>query len=212
MLEIGAIAITMLSLIIWIFLLTFWGNFWRCDQRLAPSEPPTSDGQPWPDVTVLIPARDEADVLPQSLPSLLQQDYAGSVQILLTDDQSRDGTGHVAQAIATELQATERLQVIPGQPLPVGWSGKLWAIEQGWQRVQQQTTLPDYLLLTDADIIHSPQILAQLVHKAETEQLALVSLMVRLRCDSSWEKLLIPPPLSSFSKTLSLSVGQQSPS
>ena len=199
---IWAIGITLLSVTIWLFLLSGWGNFWRCDQQLPALATVRSElaTMVQPAVTVIIPARDEADVLPESLPSLLQQQYDGRLTILLIDDQSTDHTGGVAQAIATEAGATERLTVLPGQPLPPGWSGKLWAVEQGWQQVQQQANPPEYLLLTDADIVHSPEIIARLVHKAESERLAMVSLMVQLRCQSAWEKILIPAFVFFFQK------------
>ena len=199
---IWAIGITLLSVTIWLFLLSGWGNFWRCDQQLPALATVRSElaTMVQPSVTVIIPARDEADVLPESLPSLLQQQYDGRLTILLIDDQSTDHTGGVAQAIATEAGATERLTVLPGQPLPPGWSGKLWAVEQGWQQVQQQANPPEYLLLTDADIVHSPEIIARLVHKAESERLAMVSLMVQLRCQSAWEKILIPAFVFFFQK------------
>lgn len=186
-----------LSLLIWVFLLLTWGNFWRCDQFLANS---VTNLAVYPSVAVIIPARDEADVLDQSLPSLLQQDYPGKLRVILIDDQSTDGTGQVAQTVAAKLGKTERLQVIAGQPLPVGWSGKLWAVEQGWRQIQQSDAPPDYVLLTDADIAHGDQTLKQLVHKAETETLALVSLMVMLRCESGWEKFLIPAFIFFFQK------------
>jgi hopene-associated glycosyltransferase HpnB len=186
-----------LSLLIWVFLLLTWGNFWRCDQFLANS---VTNLAVYPSVAVIIPARDEADVLDQSLPSLLQQDYPGKLRVILIDDQSTDGTGQVAQTVAAKLGKTERLQVIAGQPLPVGWSGKLWAVEQGWRQIQQSDSPPDYVLLTDADIAHGDQTLKELVHKAETEKLALVSLMVMLRCESGWEKFLIPAFIFFFQK------------
>lgn len=186
-----------LSLLIWLFLLVGWGNFWRCDQFL---EKNFRDLDAYPSVAVLVPARDEADMLGQSLPSLLRQDYGGELRVILIDDQSTDGTGQVAQAVAARLGQSERLQVMAGQPLPGGWSGKLWAVEQGWRQIQLMDPPPDYLLLTDADIAHGDQTLKRLVNKAETENLALVSLMVMLRCDSGWEKFLIPAFIFFFQK------------
>jgi hopene-associated glycosyltransferase HpnB len=174
-----------------------WGNFWRCDQFLQTTAALTS---PYPRVTVIVPARDEADVLDRSLPSLLQQEYPGELRVILIDDQSQDGTGAVAEAIAAQLGQSERLEVIAGQPLPMGWSGKLWAVEQGWRRIQQRDVPPDYVLLTDADIAHGDQTLKQLVQKAEKEGLALTSLMVMLRCESFWEKFLIPAFIFFFQK------------
>jgi hopene-associated glycosyltransferase HpnB len=186
-----------LSLLIWVFLLLGWGNFWRCDQFLGNE---AGELASYPAVTVIVPARDEADVLDHSLPSILKQNYPGELRVILVDDQSTDGTGDVAQAVAARLGQTDRLQVIMGQPLSPGWSGKLWAVEQGWRHLQQQDSPPDYLLLTDADIAHGGQTIKQLVSKAEAENLALVSLMVMLRCDSTWEKFLIPAFIFFFQK------------
>ncbi|MEB3229233.1 MAG: glycosyltransferase [Synechocystis sp.] len=191
------LALTTLSLMIWVFLLLAWGGFWRCNQFLPHQ---STDLPAYPAITVIVPARDEADVLDRSLSSLLQQDYPGKLRVILVDDQSSDGTGQVAQAIAAQLGQAERLTVITGQPLPGGWSGKLWAVEQGWRHIQQGEATSDYVLLTDADIAHGDQTLKQLVQKAETENLALVSLMVMLRCESGWEKFLIPAFIFFFQK------------
>jgi len=188
--------VTALSLVIWLFLLIFWGNFWRADKFLTQGMTLNS----YPIVCAIIPARNEAEILPQSLPSLLQQDYPGQFSIILIDDQSGDRTGEIAQALAEKKDKQEQLTVITGQPLPPGWSGKLWAMEQGIQASYQQKKLPDYFLFTDADIQHHPQNLRELVTKAEQEHLALTSLMVLLRCQSFWEKLLIPAFVFFFQK------------
>jgi hopene-associated glycosyltransferase HpnB len=192
------LGITVLSLIIWMVLLLGWGRFWRCDQRLAITEPESLSS--WPAVCVIIPARDEASLLPETLRSLLLQDYPGPWQIILIDDQSRDGTPTVAWETAISLGKSDRLQILAGQPLPPGWSGKLWAVEQGIQAASQQAQPAEYLLLTDADISHSPSNLRQLVSKAISEQLDLVSLMVLLRCTSFWERFLIPAFVFFFQK------------
>ncbi len=200
----GAIGLGLvsLSLAIWVGLVGFWGRFWWADQRLDPASSLASSlapetgardpGEPYPTVWVVIPARNEADVLPQTLPSLLSQDYSGELAIILVDDQSTDGTAALAQQVAQQVNQAERLTVISGAPLPAGWTGKLWAMEQGVRYAQQQARQPQYLLFSDADIEHSPTNLRQLVAKAEGEGLDLTSLMVRLRCESVWEKLLIP--------------------
>ena len=189
--------IATLSLIIWIFLLLFWGQFWQANQRL---EINNIDLPNYPTVCPIIPARNEADVLPISLKSLLSQDYSGQFSIILIDDQSTDKTGEIAQNIANHLNQSDRLNIISGKPLPVGWSGKLWAIEQGIQSVKNQGLSPDYFLFTDADIEHHATNLKELVNKAEKENLALTSLMVLLRCDSFWEKFLIPAFVFFFQK------------
>lgn len=191
------LSVTSLSLAIWLFLLLFWGQFWRADQRL---ENPSTTLPHYPTVCAVIPARNEADVLPISLKSLLTQDYAGQFSIVLIDDQSTDKTGEVAQAIAKDLGKSEKLTVISGQALPPGWSGKLWAMEQGVQSVTKKGLNPDYFLFTDADIEHHASNLQELVNKAEQEQLALTSLMVLLRCESFWEQFLIPAFVFFFQK------------
>ncbi len=185
-----------LSLAIWVVLVGFWGRFWWADQRLdgaAPGpDPALAQGKNYPSVWAVIPARNEADVLPQTLLSLLKQDYPGAFAVVLVDDQSTDGTATVARQVAQQANQTSRLTVISGEPLAPGWTGKLWAMEQGARYAQGQPHPPDYLLFSDADIEHSPTNLRQLVAKAEAEALDLTSLMVRLRCESPWEKLLIP--------------------
>ena len=191
------LTIATLSLIIWIFLLLFWGQFWQANQRL---EINNIDLTSYPSVCAIIPARNEADVLPVSLKSLLNQDYSGQFSIILIDDQSTDKTGEVAQEIANHLNQSDRLKVIQGKPLPIGWSGKLWAMEQGIQTAKNQGLSTDYFLFTDADIEHHSTNLKELVTKAENENLALTSLMVLLRCDSFWEKFLIPAFVFFFQK------------
>jgi hopene-associated glycosyltransferase HpnB len=189
-----------LSSLSWIYLLAFRGQFWRCNQQLKFSS--TASLAQWPSISAIIPARDEASMLPQSLKGLLNQQYPGPLSILLVDDQSTDGTADVARQTAQITQSNIPLQIITTNPLPTGWSGKLWAVHQGIQSILQNTAqpLPDYFLLTDADILHDPNNLKQLVLKAEQEHLNLVSLMVLLRCQSFWEKLLIPAFVFFFQK------------
>ncbi len=213
--------ITLISLLIWLFLLLFWGNFWKADQRLEHPEPPDDALETWPSVWVVIPARNEAEVLPVSLRSHLTQTYPGDHHILLVDDQSTDRTKDVARQVAAELNQSPRLTVLEGKPLPPGWTGKLWAMEQGYRWLQEMTSRSlspremarerdvqgsatqvnqptqnagnvDYVLFTDADIAHGENLLKSLVLKAEREQLDLTSLMVQLRRDTFWETLLIP--------------------
>lgn len=193
------LSISLLSALIWVGLLLFRGQFWRANQVLD-STPSTLDLQEWPSVCAIVPARNEAEVLPQSLRSLLQQTYPGSFKILLVDDQSTDGTGEIAQAIATDLDQQFQLQVIQTTPLPPGWSGKLWAMHQGIETVLAEAVQPTYFLLTDADIRHDANSLLSLVTKAESEQRDMVSLMVLLRCQSVWEQLLIPAFVFFFQK------------
>jgi hopene-associated glycosyltransferase HpnB len=171
---------------IWIYLLFFRGSFWRLPYRPAPLAASVAARS----VVAVIPARDEAAAIARSVASLLAQDYRGGLHIVVVDDQSSDGTAEIARAAATAANASNRLTVCSGEPVPSGWTGKLWAVHQGVEAAGRWQ--PDYLLLTDADIVHGPENLRELVSRCETEGYDLVSLMVRLNCRSLWEKLLIP--------------------
>ncbi len=179
-----------LAVVIWVGLLTAWGQFWRADQRLDSRDMP--DPPNWPRVAVVIPARNEAALIGTAMRSHLTQSYPGEVSVVLVDDQSTDGTAAIAQQAATALGQADQLTVLPGTTLPGGWAGKLWALDQGFRHLQQQPNLPDYVLFTDADIEHDVASVQRLVTQAAAHQLDLVSLMVQLRCQSFWEKLLIP--------------------
>lgn len=173
------------SLAAWGFLLLGQGFFWRTDQRLPPREAPS----PWPSVAVVVPARDEAEMLPISLPSLLAQDYPGRAEIFLVDDSSTDGTGALARELADRFGGLPLTVVSPPEPEP-GWTGKLWALRHGIELAREER--PDYLLLTDADIAHEPDSLRELVAAARTNGLDLVSQMARLRVATAWERLIVP--------------------
>ncbi|MBD2725894.1 glycosyltransferase [Nostoc sp. FACHB-892] len=189
------LGLMLLSLTIWLGLLCFWGQFWRTDQQLEVTE---TQLQSLPMVCAVVPARNEAQLLPTTLRSLLLQDYPGSFNVFLVDDRSTDGTANFAEKVAHAVGKPQQLHIISGEALPSGWSGKLWAVEQGINSASKFT--PDYFLLTDADIEHDPGNLRRLVAKAVQEDLDLVSVMVRLRCESFWEKLLIPAFVFFFQK------------
>jgi hopene-associated glycosyltransferase HpnB len=181
--------IAALAAAIWLYLVFARGGFWLCSERDG-SGPPTLPS--WPSVAVVIPARNEADGIAQTVESLLRQDYAGTLTVILVDDDSDDGTADIARRSAAELNASQRLQIIDGQPLPRGWTGKLWAVKQGVAAAQAATDPPDYILLSDADIVYAPDVLAGLVARAVSNKLVLTSLMVKLRCESFAERSLIP--------------------
>ncbi len=191
------LGLLILSLVIWLYLLGLRGGFWLSNQRIAENQAEITE---YPSVCAIIPARNEADVLPISLKSLLTQEYTGQFSIILVDDQSEDNTGKVAREIAQELDQSSRLNVILGQPLPQGWTGKLWAMQQGIQSTSDLSFKPQYLLFTDADIYHHSTNLKELVNHAEKHHLDLTSLMVKLRCESFWEKFLIPAFVFFFEK------------
>ena len=190
--------IAALALAAWIYLVFFHGFFWRADQRLPASTP---GPDPWPDVAAVIPARDEAAVIGGAVESLLRQDYAGEMRVVVVDDGSQDGTAEAARAAAQGREAADRLTLVAAPPLPEGWSGKLWAVHNGIAAVPANRR---YLLLTDADIVHAPDAVRRLVAKAESGPadggFDLVSLMVKLHCASFAERLLIPAFVFFFQK------------
>lgn len=156
---------------------------WRNREKLDAGNPDSESATPGTDlsdITVLIPARDEAEVVGRNLAALKQKGHG--LRVLLVDDNSEDGTAELARAVGLE-----NLNIISGQPLPEGWTGKLWALEQG----QSQVNTP-MLLLLDADIQLKPGTITALRDKMINEQRQLVSLMVWLRMCSFWEKLLMP--------------------
>lgn len=175
-----------LAAVVWTALLGFHGRFWQKGPILSPRA--ASKGAP--PVCVVVPARDEADSIETCVASLLSQDYAGDFRVVLTDDGSEDGTGALAWALPDR---EGRLTVLDGRPRPEGWSGKLWAVEQGVARtLADRPGQEGYIFLTDADIAHDPAHVATLVEKAEREGLDMVSEMVELNCDSVAEKALVP--------------------
>jgi hopene-associated glycosyltransferase HpnB len=178
--------IAALSLVIWVYMLVGRGMFWLARERDDRNEPP--DPMLFPPVCAVVPARNEADVIATAIGALLAQDYPGPFRIVLVDDDSEDGTGAIARA----LDASGRLEVITGAPLPPGWTGKLWAMAQGVAHAESLEPKPELLLLTDADIAHSRDNLRRLAARAEAGKLTLVSLMAKLRCDTFAEKMLIP--------------------
>jgi hopene-associated glycosyltransferase HpnB len=188
MIVVGSIALA-----IWCYLLTARGGFWRCAERddwePKPLEPKPLN--PWPRVAAVVPARNEADGIGECVAALLGQDYPGPWMVILVDDDSSDGTADIARRTAVG-NAGARLRIVTGQGLPAGWTGKLWAVKQGIDAAMALPQPPDFLLLTDADIVHAPDSLRRLVARAEEKHLALTSLMVKLRCESFAERVSVP--------------------
>jgi hopene-associated glycosyltransferase HpnB len=177
---IALVALGLASLAGWAGVLLGTARAWDL-RPVAEDEPSPPDPADWPSVAVLVPARNEAPVLPATLPALLGQDYPGAWHLLVVDDRSTDATGEVVRRSGARH--------VPGTELPPGWVGKVWALEQGRAVAGE----PDYYLLTDADIRHTPGSLRRLVAESEARGLVLNSRMARLHCQSAAEKLLIPP-------------------
>ncbi len=184
--------LALLSLTIWLFLWLFHGRFWQSDQMLNLN---SINNKP-PSVACVIPARDEAESIGRTVRSLLDQDYAGNLSIIVVDDNSVDGTAEAAREAAIDQDEEKRLRIIDGALLEDGWVGKMWAVNQGVAAVKNA----EYILLTDADIDHAPENVMRLVAKAQDGGFGLVSLMVKLRCRSVWERLLIPAFVYFFQK------------
>ena len=181
------IALGTLSLLIWVYLIGAHGRFWQIRRYLLPQ---AIAGEAPVRVAVVVPARDEAALVGRSLTSLLNQAGGHSIHVFLVDDASSDGTAEAAREAARQAGKPDHLTVIPGRSLEPGWSGKLWAVQQGVENARG--TNPDFLLLTDADIAHAPDNIASLVHMAQSRALDMVSVMVKLHCRAFAEKALIP--------------------
>ncbi len=192
--------------ITWAYLLAGHGGYWRTDQRLPPAG---GDPAAWPSVTAVVPARNEAAALPDTLPTLLAQDYPGAFRVVLVDDDSSDQTSEVAldigreaaargglggpppeasTALGREAAGRERLCIVPGRRTPPGWAGKVWAMEQGVRAAGEVR----YVLFTDADIGYAPGTVTALVRAAEGDDRGIVSQMALLRAGTLWERLLVP--------------------
>jgi len=181
-----------IPLAIWIYLFLARGNFWQLREDTL--EPKVLGN--WPSVVAVVPARNEAATISQTLLSLLRQDYPGGFSIIIVDDHSEDGTAALAQKVANESGASRRVKIHSAAPLAPGWTGKLWALNEGVRLATNQS--PEFLWFTDADIEHAPDTLRRLVSRAETESLDLASLMVLLQAKTIPERLLIPPFLYFF--------------
>ena len=175
--------------VVWAYLVIGHGGYWRTSQRLPPAArlPMVA----WPVVVAVIPARNEAALLPAVLPTLLGQDYPGALTVILVDDCSSDGTAEVAAELGRAAGRPGRcLRVIRGAPLEPGWAGKVWAMAQGLAAAGEGA--PRYVLFTDADIAWEEGALRDLVRAAEEDVRDLVSQMALLRTATRWERVVVP--------------------
>lgn len=171
-------ALAGLSALIWLIILILPSGPWRNREVLEANKSLIENDLS--DLTVLIPARNEEAVIEQTLQSVLKQ--GKGLHILLVDDDSEDHTAHIAQ-----MAGGDSLRVLSGDPLPAGWSGKLWALQQGWQEVGTR-----YLLLLDADIELVEGIVPALLKKLTEQERQFVSLMAMPSMEGTWEKLFMP--------------------
>jgi hopene-associated glycosyltransferase HpnB len=196
--NVWALGIAATSLGGWVILALGRGNFWRAEaeEDLAGDAVARRQGR----VEAVVPARNEEKTIGRALRSLLDQTYAGPLAITVIDDGSSDATAAEARAAIAARPAGPRVDVVAGRPLLAPWTGKVNALDTGVASARESRGLPDYWLFTDADIAHHPDNVAELVAKMERDQLDLVSLMVRLRCESAWERLLVPAFIFFFRK------------
>ncbi len=181
-----------IPLAIWVYLLVARGYFWRVSEdSFGPKRL-----EDWPRVVAIVPARNEARTISEAVSSLAKQDYPGEFSIIVIDDHSEDGTAALAQQAANEFGASQRVKIHVASPLAPGWTGKLWALNEGIQFATNYSA--EFFWFTDADIEHAPDTLRRLVSRAEKESLDLVSLMVLLQAKTLPERLLIPPFLYFF--------------
>jgi len=193
------LALTLASLAGWATLLFARGKFWNAPVD-AHVHAMVSGVTAWPRVEAIVPARNEAETIGVSIATLVAQQYAGDMRVTLVDDASNDGTAVLAQTAAFRVARCNRLTVVRSRALESPWTGKLNALETGVRHVLATRGAPAYWLFTDADIAHDAANVAALVAKARYGDFGLVSLMVRLRCESAWEALLVPAFVFFFQK------------
>jgi len=187
---------TTLSCFIWVYLIAFNGAFWLADEELEDKS--GEKEATFPPVVGVIPARNEAETIGVVVENHLATDYPGDFSLVVVDDQSADGTGDIVNALGKG--AKRPLHVVPGKPLPEGWSGKLWAVHNGLKAAKALAPDAAYVLLTDADILHAPGTLQRLVTKAMREKRVLVSVMAHLDARGFWGSLLMPAFIFFFQK------------
>ena len=184
--------LAILPLAVWLYLFFARGNFWQLHEE----DVEATRLKQWPRVVAIVPARNEAETIGRAVTSLAKQDYPGEFLTIVVDDHSDDGTADLAGKAAEECNASGRISIHRASELPTGWTGKVWATNEGIAEAARRA--PDYFWLTDADIAHAPDTLRRLVSQAERASLDLTSLMVFLRVQTFPERLLIPAFLYFF--------------
>jgi hopene-associated glycosyltransferase HpnB len=179
-------SIAALTAATWSYLVLARGSFWHAKS----ANPDARDQAEFlGGVVAVVPARNEAELIGPVVASLLTQTVA--MPVLLVDDESTDGTADVARRVAEKAGKADALTVIRSKPVPAGWTGKLWSMHQGIEYARARGINPAWLMLTDADVLHGPETVANLALIAQAHY-NLVSFMVKLSCESVPEKLLVP--------------------
>jgi len=199
-----------ITLGIWLHLFFGRGWFWRVGKLDADREPLETPGE-WPQVMAVVPARNEEETIGRAVAGLVKQNYPGAFFVVVVDDHSEDATAGIAQQVADESGVGERVRIVSASALAEGWTGKLWALNEGvfnggvtmsgasGTEVPAATPeVPTYYWFTDADVEHAPDTLRRLVVRAERDKLELASLMVLLQAKTLPERALIPAFLYFF--------------
>ena len=187
--------IAVLALCVWVYLTVMHGRFWWF-RGYVDEDGSRKTLERWPRVVAIVPARNEAETIGQTIDSLTKQNYKGEFSVVVVDDHSDDGTAKIARNAAQQNRAAERLEIHAAAELPAGWTGKLWALQEGFSVAEKEKA--EFYWLTDADVVHAPDTLGRLVGRAEGERLGLASLMVLLHAETFPERALIPPFLYFF--------------
>lgn len=184
--------IAAVPLAIWLYLFLARGYFWRLEEDRSAPKPLDH----WSRVVAIVPARNESETISRAVAALATQEYPGEFSVIVVDDHSEDDTAALALKSAEEASAKARITVHAAAELPLGWTGKIWAMNEGVPAAAEYR--PDFFWFTDADIVHAPDTLRRLVCRAEKDSLDLASLMVLLQAKAFPERLLIPPFLYFF--------------
>jgi hopene-associated glycosyltransferase HpnB len=199
-----------ITLAIWLHLFFGRGWFWRVS-KLDADQNEVESLSDWPAVLAVVPARNEAETIGRVVTALAQQDYPGKFSVIVVDDYSEDATADIAQQAAAHNASRERVRVVSASAVPEGWTGKLWALNEGVSsgsvitaavstvaRSRVAPEAPVFYWFTDADVTHAPDTLRRLVARAHRDSLDLASLMVLLQAKTLPERALIPAFLYFF--------------
>jgi hopene-associated glycosyltransferase HpnB len=184
-----------ITLAIWLHLFFGRGWFWRV-KRLCADDGRFQLPGSWPKIVAIVPARNEAATIGKAVASLVSQEYPGTFFIVVVDDHSEDETVAIAKRVSLDLGAEKKVRLVAASVLPDGWTGKLWALNEGVASAAAEE--PAFYWFTDADITHASDTLRRLVARAEQDKFDLASLMVLLQAGTLPERALIPAFLYFF--------------
>jgi hopene-associated glycosyltransferase HpnB len=190
--PLSSLYLAIIPFTIWLYLLLARGKFWKLSEDDIAPKPLRN----WPRVVAIVPARNEAQTIARAVSTVAKQDYPGEFSIVVVDDHSEDGTAALAHQAAEASGTVSRVIVHAAAALPPGWTGKLWALNEGISLAVGKA--PAFFWFTDADVVHAPDTLRRLVFRAERDSEDLSSLMVLLQAKTFPERLLIPPFLYFF--------------